>query len=98
MSERIDRLQGKVGQLRGDLAAAEKLLREALIDEAEFKVGDVVEANDREWKPAIVRRVFVEWGQVTYLVSYRRKSGDWMDRESRAWNGIRYSEAVSHAT
>ena len=97
MSEQIktaetDRLQGRIGQLEGNLREALKMLDAAVASAAQFKPGDEVEIQKGRdsWVPAIVRRAHREWGTtIIYYVSERKKNGEWMDREGRAWNGIR---------
>jgi hypothetical protein len=62
---------------------AQAMIRRRIIESAEFKIGDVVMVGAKRAK---VRRVDAPYGDVQYVVSFERKNGGWMDRESQAWS------------
>lgn len=95
-SETIKRLEGRVGQLEGDLRVARKQLEEARIAEAEFKVGDVVEAQlrGRDWEEVIIRAVEPHGGWNWYRASRRKRNGDWATAEQRVFDGVRWPVRV----
>jgi hypothetical protein len=90
MSRRVNDLRSRVGDLKFKLREAENRLRDALIEEAPFKVGDVALTKFYEDDvEVIVRRVYVRHGELDYRVSERRVNGEWMSRERDAWRGLR---------
>lgn len=74
-------LRARVDRLEKELAEAKEALRQALIRSSGFEEGETVEARKNlgsEWKPAIIRRVFVNWaGKYVYTVSFPKKNGAW---------------------
>ena len=79
----IDQLQVEVNRLEKELVDAREKLREAVITAAGFSEGEVVEARKKyarntEWRPAIIRRIYVDWKtHCRYTVSFAKKDGDW---------------------
>lgn len=81
LPEHLQVLQRRVDRLGEELDDARRLLRDAQLDAAEFKVGDEVEASaygkNRALRPAVVRNVEF-WGfEPRYKVSWRKKDGQY---------------------
>jgi hypothetical protein len=91
MPETAEYWNQEVERLNHELYTAKKARDAALIREAQFKVGDVVEARpDGEWVEAIVLRVEPAYGRVEYYVGTRKKDGGWSKRERGTWGaGVR---------
>lgn len=90
----LEAAKKEVVRLEALLRDAKQRRDEIIVEEAPFKVGDVVEMNGggymQDWEPVIVRRVRARWGEKAgYFVSKRRKNGEWMTREQEAWGELR---------
>lgn len=76
--QRIDALEAKSAQLREELRLVEREIHEARCEIAGVRVGDIVEARDRdEWRVAIVREVTTHSFGARLMVSFATKSGTW---------------------
>ena len=86
-------LEIRVERLDEQLRNAQRLLRQAREDAAEFHVDDVVEAKSYDndpWRVAIIRRVSFRWSsRAEYIVAYRSKDGSWSKQERTAYSGVR---------
>lgn len=89
MSKTIDQLADERDKALGELQDADKALRAAVVEAAEFKVGEETEVLWRgEWKTAIVRHVIVGAGDKTvnrYTVSFKLANGEWGKGEHAAY-------------
>ena len=89
MKTEIEQARERVVELKAQLSDAEAELRRLLIEAAPFKEGDEVEASPYGrsiFSPAIIRRVIPRYLGTTYIVSFRKKDGTWMTRETETRN------------
>jgi hypothetical protein len=79
----INKLQSEVARLKEELRNAENDLRRAVIAESGFHEGEVVEARKnygrvKEFRPAIIRNIYVSWdSRLRFVVSFAKKDGNW---------------------
>ena len=81
MTDTIEALENIVESCRVKLQTAERALRQARTEAAEFKVGDIVEAKGYardEWRRAIIDGVSFRWSSnPSYHVRFANKGGEW---------------------
>lgn len=84
-------LENRVADLRRLLYEAERELDEARKKAAPFQPGDVIEArlSGTSWQPVIVREVVASGSSPWYMVSTRKKNGEWGSALRHAFNYVR---------
>lgn len=99
LGELISELETDISELRQQVWALTRERQDLLNDLAEFKVGDIVEAERyvtpkggsrynqvKEWQPAIIRKVYVTEYSVSYELAWRNKNGQWSSQIKGSWS------------
>lgn len=94
-------LRENVTRLENELREAKAALKDALIRQSPFQVGDVIKAYRRGkgYARAQVRAVEPSsWGGTCwYRVSFEKKDGSWSERQERVYDDVRALDEVPAA-